>query len=225
MLEKSTISFLKLLKANNNKEWMDANRASYLSAKSNMEAFTTDLLRVLARMDNTLAPLQAKDCTFRMNRDIRFSQNKAPYKTNMACYVARGGKKSPFAGYYCHFEPGQSFFASGVWMPMPDVLKKVRQEIDYSFGDFKKILIGKNFRETFGDLDRSEGFVLSRPPKGYETENPAIEYLKLKSFIISTPLDEKLLTSSGLVDYVAGLCKIARPFVDFLNTAIGEEEG
>jgi uncharacterized protein (TIGR02453 family) len=225
MFQKSTVSFLKMLKANNTKEWMDANRANYLSAKSNVEAFTTDLLKVLADTDTSLAPLQAKDCTFRINRDIRFSQNKAPYKTNMSCYIARGGKKSPFAGYYCHIEPGQSFFASGVWMPMPDVLKKVRQEIDYSFGDFKKILQGKKFRETFGDLDRSEGFALSRPPKGYEADNPAIEYLKLKSFIVSTPLDEKQLTAPGFVDYIAGLCKTARPFVDFLNTAIGEEEG
>ncbi|HSK12467.1 MAG TPA: DUF2461 domain-containing protein, partial [Phnomibacter sp.] len=118
MLQTTTLTFLKKLKANNNKEWMDANRDKYLGAKADLEQFTATMLAALAKLDADLAPLQVKDCVFRINRDIRFSQNKAPYKTNMSWYIARGGKKSPFAGYYCHIEPGKAFFAGGIWMPM-----------------------------------------------------------------------------------------------------------
>lgn len=224
MLHKNTLLFLKGLKANNHKDWMDANRQDYLAAKEDFEKFTAAMLLVLGKDNPDIAVLKAKDCTFRINRDIRFSQNKAPYKSNMGWYIARGGKKSPFAGFYCHIEPGQSFFAGGIWMPMPDVLKQVRQEIDYNYPDFRKIITQKKFKETFGDLDRSEGFALSRPPKGYEADNPAVDYLKLKSFIVSTPLDEKQLTAPGFVEYVAGLCTTARPFIDFLNMAVENPE-
>ena len=99
MLQPATLSFLKKLKINNTKEWMDANRSAYLAAKEDFEQFTGAMLHELGKSHPELSPLQVKDCTFRINRDIRFSQNKAPYKTNMGWYIARGGKKSPFAGY------------------------------------------------------------------------------------------------------------------------------
>ena len=224
MLQKATLSFLKNLKANNTKEWMDANRTDYLSAKEDFEKFAEVMIPILGKSDPDIAQLKAKDCIFRINRDIRFSQNKAPYKTNMGWYIAKGGKKSPFAGYYCHIEPGQCFLAGGIWMPMPDVLKKVRQEIDYNFDAFKKIVSHKKFKSTFGDLDRSEGYVLSRPPKGYDENNPAIEYLKLKSFIAYVPIDDKLTTDKGLLKHVTTLCETLAPLIGFLNTAIGEAD-
>ncbi len=223
MLHPDSLKFLVNLKANNSKEWMDANRGAYLAAKADFENFTADMLQVLGKTDPEIAPLQVKDCTFRLNRDIRFSNNKAPYKTNMGWYIVRGGKKSPFAGYYCHIEPGHCFFAGGLWMPMPEVLKQVRQEIDYNFDAFQKILQNKKFKSTFGNFDRSNGMALSRPPKGYEPGNPAIEYLKLKSFVVTTPVDDSLLTNKGLVKHIAGLCETLKPLVDFLNEGLVTE--
>jgi len=220
MLQTATINFLKKLKANNHKEWMDANRETYLNAKTDFEAFTAALLQAVAKNDPSIAHLQPKDCTFRINRDVRFSKNKDPYKTNMACYITRGGKKGSFAGYYCHVEPGKSFMAGGIWMPEPDILKKLRQEIDYNFNDFKKIVNSKKFAATFGDLERSEGVVLSRPPKGYEADNPAIEYLKMKSFIATVPLEDAMLTDKGLVKHLTGLFTNLKPFIDFLNMGV-----
>jgi uncharacterized protein (TIGR02453 family) len=222
MLEKTTISFLKKLKANNEKVWMDSNRNEYLDAKTDFENFTGNLLNAVAKTDTSIAHLQAKDCTFRINRDVRFSKNKAPYKTNMACYVTKGGKKGNFAGYYCHIEPGQSFIAGGIWMPEPNLLRKIRQEIDYNFNDFKKIINAKKFKESFPDLDRSEGMVLSRPPKGYDENNPAIEYLKMKSFIATVKLDDKLLTDKNMIKHVSSLFAILKPFIDFLNMSVEE---
>ena len=223
MLQTTTLTFLKKLKANNHKDWMDANRESYLAAKADFEDFTGALLKEVAKNDPSIAHLQPKDCTFRINRDVRFSKNKDPYKTNMACYMTKGGKKASFAGYYCHVEPGKSFMAGGIWMPEAVVLKKLRQEIDYNFDDFKKIVTGKKFTDTFGDLERSEGVVLSRPPKGYEVDNPAIEYLKMKSFIATVPLDDKMLADKGLVKHLSALFAQLKPFIDFLN--MGVEEG
>jgi uncharacterized protein (TIGR02453 family) len=223
MLQTATLNFLKKLKANNKKEWMDANRDAYLDAKADFEAFTGALLLAVAKNDPSIAHLQAKDCTFRINRDVRFSKNKDPYKTNMACYITRGGKKGAFAGYYCHVEPGKAFMAGGIWMPEAPVLKKLCQEIDYNFNDFKKIVNSKKFNATFGDLDRSEGVALSRPPKGYDVENPAIEYLKMKSFIATVPLDDNMLTDKGLVKHLAALFTTLKPFIDFLNMGVEEE--
>jgi len=220
MLQTATINFLKKLKANNHKDWMDANRDAYLDAKADFETFTAALLQAVAKNDPSIAHLQPKDCTFRINRDVRFSKNKDPYKTNMACYITKGGKKASFAGYYCHVEPGKSFMAGGIWMPEAAVLKKLRQEIDYNFDDFKKIVKAKKFAAFFGDLERGDGVALSRPPKGYEVDNPAIEYLKLKSFIFSTPLEDKMLTDKGLVKHLAGLFSTLKPFIDFLNMGV-----
>lgn len=203
---------------------MDSHKDIYLAAKEDFEAFTGSLLKEVSKHDPTIAHLHPKDCTFRINRDIRFSKNKAPYKTNMACYITKGGKKAFLAGYYFHAEPGKSFMAGGIWMPEAPLLKKLRQEIDYNFEDFKKIVEGKKFVATFGDLERSEGVVLSRPPKGYEADNPAIEYLKMKSFIATVPVADNMLTDKGLVKLLSGHFAQLKPFIDFLNMAV-EGEG
>lgn len=224
MLQPASLTFLKKLKANNAKEWMDANRDAYMNAKADFEVFTAALLQEVAKIDATIAHLQPRDCTFRINRDVRFSKNKDPYKTNMACYISKGGKKSSFAGYYCHVEPGKSFMAGGIWMPEAGVLKKLRQEIDYNFAAFQKIVTGKKLVSTFGDLERTDGVVLSRPPKGYEADNPGIEYLKMKSFIATVSLDDKMLTDKKLVKHLAGLFAQLKPFIDFLNVGVDMDE-
>ncbi|MCU0376149.1 MAG: DUF2461 domain-containing protein [Chitinophagaceae bacterium] len=214
---------MKALKANNDKAWMDANRQAYLAAKADFELFAAGLLTGMQAVDPDLAGLQVKDCTFRINRDIRFSANKAPYKTNMAFYLAKGGKKTVNAGYYCHVEPGGCFVAGGMWMPMPPELKKVRQEIDYNFADFKKILTEKGFKKQFGGLQMSSETQLTRPPKGYEADNEAIEFIRLKSFIASMPLEDAVFTGKNAVETVLGTFKLVLPLVKFLNLAIQED--
>lgn len=221
MLQPSTIKFLKELKKNNHREWFETNRKNYEEAKADFEGFVAKVLEQLSQSDETIAHLKPKECVFRINRDVRFSKDKSPYKTNMAMYISKGGKKTSDAGYYFHCEPGAAFLAGGVWMPMAPELKKIRQEIDYNFDDFQGILSAKKFKQTFGDLDRSEGFALTRPPKGYDDENPAIEYLKLKSFIASTKIAEDDLTSKDLVKKVVEHFKVMKPFVDFLNHGLG----
>ena len=222
MLSLSTIKFLKDLKKNNNKPWFDKNRKEYEKAKADFSRFIQQVIDQLAKKDPSIKSLVAKDCMFRINRDIRFSKDKSPYKTNMGAYINRGGKKSLYAGYYFHCEPGQSFAGGGLWMPMPSELNKVRQEIDYNFAAFKKIISSKKFKSVYTDLSRDPEYVLTRLPKGYEADNPATEYLKLKSFVAMTSLKDTDLTSKDLVKKTVAAFETLQPVINFINQSLTE---
>ena len=118
MFQPSTLKFLRDLKKNNNKPWFDAHRNQYEDARNDFENFIGAVLEKLGKKDDTIRDLKPKQCMFRINRDIRFSKDKSPYKTNFGASIDRGGKKSIFAGYYLHLEPGKSFVGGGLWMPM-----------------------------------------------------------------------------------------------------------
>lgn len=179
------------------------------------------ILAQAGQFDQDIAVLSYKDCIFRINRDVRFSKNKDPYKNNMAAYFVKGGKKSWLAGYYFHCEPGgKSFIGGGLYGGEPDQIKKVRQEIDYNWEEFKGILQNKKFKQTFGDLSREEGMSLIREPKGYEKDNPAIDYIKLKNFIVSVPVTDEELTDKKIIKKIITCFATMQPMLQFLNRAI-----
>ena len=221
MLQAATLKFLRDLKKNNSKPWFDAHRPAYEAAKADFARFIQTVINQHARADKTIESLQAKDCMFRINRDVRFSKDKSPYKTNFGAFINRGGKKSIFAGYYFHCEPGQSFVGGGLYMPQPAELARVRQEIDYNFEAFSKIVKGKKFKSVYGDLSRDAEYSLSRVPKGYEADHPAASYLKLKSLVALLPLDDKTIGSKGLVKTTTGAFEALRPLIEFVNESIG----
>lgn len=218
MLHPATIKFLKDLKKNNNKPWFDKNRKFYEAAKADFASFIQQVIDQHSRKDSTIKNLLAKDCMFRINRDIRFSRDKSPYKTNFGASINKAGRKAMnAAGYYFHLEPGGSFMGGGLYMPMPEELKKVRQEIDYNFAAFQKIVGAKKFKSIYGDLDKSKEFLLSRLPRGYEPGNPAEEYLRLKSYIAMTPISDKDLSSKDLVKKTVAAFDALYSFVEFIN--------
>ncbi|MEN9571725.1 MAG: hypothetical protein RL172_2956 [Bacteroidota bacterium] len=218
MLQPSTLNFLKNLKKNNNKAWFDANRKSYEAAKADFAGLTTAIIEATSKFDASTSNLIAKDCLFRINRDVRFSKDKSPYKTNMGAYINPGGKKSDTPGYYLQCEPGQNFAAGGLYTPMPAVLARVRQELDYNFEEWNKIICSKAFKKYFTAVDGID--VLSRPPKGYTEDNPAIEFLKMKSYIASRPFTDADMVSKTLVKNVASTFEAMKPMIDFLNHAM-----
>ena len=220
MLQPTTLTFLRNLKKNNSKPWFDQNRKKYEEAKKDFAGFVQSVIDSHGKKDKTISHLLAKDCMFRINRDIRFSKDKSPYKTNMGAYINRGGKKSPFGGYYFHCEPGGAFTGGGLWMPMPPELGKVRQEIDYNLDEFKKIIGSKKFKSMYKGLDKSDEFVLSRVPKGYEPDNPAAEFLKLKSYIALVSFSDKDLTSPTLKKKTLAAFEALQPLITFLNRSI-----
>jgi uncharacterized protein (TIGR02453 family) len=221
MLAKSSLQFLQQLEKNNSKEWFDKNRKAYEDCKVDFAALVDAVIKETAKKDASIAHLSAKECIFRINRDVRFSKNKAPYKTNMGASINSGGKKALTAGYYFHFEPGgKSFVGGGLYMAEPDKMKKIRQEIDYNWPEFKKLLSNKAFKQQYGDLDKSEGMSLVREPKGYEKDNPAIEYIKLKSWIAISPIADKELTEKTLVKTIVKAFEALQPIIVFLNRAL-----
>jgi uncharacterized protein (TIGR02453 family) len=219
MLHPSTLQFLKNLKKNNNKAWFEKNRKLYDIAKSDFIQLVESVIAATAKFDNPIGALHAKDCIFRINRDVRFSKDKSPYKSNMGASITPGGKKVNAPGYYFHCEPGQSFAAGGLYMPEPASLVKIRQELDYNFEEWKKIINNKTFKKYFAK--GVEGFdVLSRPPKGYTVDNPAIDFLKMKSFIVSRPLSDKILTDKNLVKEIAKTFEAIKPMISYLNKSL-----
>jgi uncharacterized protein (TIGR02453 family) len=217
MFEQSTLRFLRQLKRNNNKSWFDAHRTEYEEARNDFENFVQSVLDKHARRDTDLKELTAKKCMFRINRDVRFSKDKAPYKTNFGASMQKGGKKSGFAGYYFQLEPGKSFLGGGLWMPQPDALKKVRQEIDYCFDEFKKIIHSKKFKGFFGELYTGDGVKLSKIPQGFEKDDPAAEYLKFKSWLVLTDINDATLRSKNLVKSTVDSFCALQPLIKFLN--------
>ncbi|HRP31740.1 MAG TPA: DUF2461 domain-containing protein, partial [Agriterribacter sp.] len=181
MIQPATVQFLKKLARNNNKPWFDLHKKEYNAARNNFEDFVQQVIDCFGKFDPAVASLVAKQCLFRINRDIRFSKNKLPYKQNFGADINRGGKRSIYAGYYFHLEPGRSFAGGGIWMPMPAETQKIRQEIDYCWAEFKKIINTGSFIKHYGNLDNEPAISLVNVPKGYTKENPAAQYLKLKS--------------------------------------------
>ena len=223
MLEPQTIKFLRSLKKNNHKTWFDAHREQYEAARIDFSNFIQLIIDDLQRTDTTITGLTSKDCLFRINRDIRFSKDKTPYKANFGASIKRGGKKSFYAGYYFHCEPGQSFIGGGLWMPEAADLKKLRQEIDYNWEEFQEILKEKNFKKTYRDVFKNETVSLSTMPKGYEKDHPAAGYLKLKSLIAETTVKDEELIMSSLHKKTVSAFRALQPLLNFINRSLETE--
>jgi len=219
MIQSSTLDFLRKLKKNNNRDWFEKNREKYEAAKSDIENNTAELLISLRSFDKRIPDdLEAKKCVFRIYRDVRFSKDKRPYKDNMGAHIQPGGKKAHGCGYYMHVEAGGAFLAGGIWQPEAPELAKIRQEIDYNFAEFKKIIHGKSFKKYFGELGTEDK--LAREPKGYAKDHPAIEYLKLKSFVVAAELSDREITSKDFQKKAKEIFKAMLPLNLFLQRAL-----
>lgn len=220
MLQPSTLTYIKNLTKNNNKAWFEENRTLFDAAKEDFDKLVKDIIAALGKIDPDIAPLEAKNCIFRQYRDVRFSKDKTPYKHHMGASFDRGGKKSGFSGYYLHLEPGnKSMAGGGIWMPEAGALKKIRQEIDYNFDEFSGIINNKDFKSVFGQLEEGE-YKLSREPKGYEKDNPAIEYLKLKSLVAIRTLTDEDLVLQDLQAKILKAFTALMPVIKFINRAL-----
>ncbi len=217
MLQEKSLSFIKSLAKNNNKAWFDKHRDEYQACKEDFEEFVSALIGHMAKSEPEFAELKAKDAIFRIFRDVRFSKDKTPYKAHLSAGLSKGGKKFAGAGYYIHIEPGKSMAGGGLWMPETPLLKAVRQEIDYNFKEFKQIISKAAFKKLFGDI---EGERLKTLPQGYSADNPAAEYLKMKSFVASHKFGDVDLTSKNLVKKVGDVFATMKPFIDFMNRGL-----
>ena len=213
------LKFLKAIAKNNNREWFEKNKPSYLKIKTEFDDFLESLHKELVMFDESLVGLNPRKLGFRIYRDVRFSKDKSPYKINMGAGFSAGGKMMQEPGYYVHLQPNnQSFLAGGFYMPDVEKLSKIRQEIDYTSTGFGKILSDKKFKKTFpkglDDFDK-----LKTAPKGYPKDHPQLDWLKHKSFIVSHPFTDKEVTDKKFVKKVAECCKTLKPLNDFLKNS------
>jgi len=219
MLQAPTLKFLKSLAKNNDKVWFDEHKSEYQQAKEDYESVVQQILDGLSKQDPAIAGLQVKDCTFRIYKDVRFSKDKTPYKTNMGAGFSPNGKLVQEPGYYLHIEPGnKSFVAGGIYMPDAPNLSKIRQEIDYNGDKLEKIMKDKKFKKWFKDLDTIDK--LKTMPKGYSADNPRIELLKHKSYIVSYPFTDTQVKDKKFLKNIIEVMKAIRPLNEFLKEAI-----
>jgi len=213
----AVLQFLRGLKENNTKEWFNDHRSDYEKAKEQMLFFTDLIIQEVRRFDSNIPAISAKDCLFRIFRDVRFSKDKSPYKTNMGSFIAPGGRKSELAGYYVHFEPGGSFIGGGVWCPEPNVLKSIRQEIYESPDSFREVLDDVDFKSLFPEI---MGERLKTAPKGFDKEFEHLDLLRYKSYAFGCSLSDEEVLGEDLVDRVVDSFRQLSHMNNYLNDAI-----
>ncbi|MEQ6118876.1 DUF2461 domain-containing protein [Reichenbachiella sp. MALMAid0571] len=212
-----TLKFLSELNSNNTKEWFDANRKTYQARRSDFLELVDNIINDIAQFDESLAGVESKNCAFRINRDIRFSNDKTPYKTNFGALMGNMGKKSEGTGYYIHIKPQNSFVGGGIYMPAAEKLAAIRQEIDYNPEGLKQLIESEDFKSTFVDI---KGDTLKTAPKGYPKDHPNIELLRFKSFYVIKNYSDKELVSGGFYKDAIETYKKAKKFNDYLNHAL-----
>lgn len=217
MLDKNIFIFLKELKKNNNKEWFDQNRKRYQDLRLNFIDFVSLMIFELSKIDPSVKNIEAKASIFRINRDIRFSADKSPYKSNMGAFITPGGKKSGLPGYYLHIEPGANFVAGGIHMPMPTELKAIRNTIIENPEEYKKIIEATDFIKLFKEVN---GDKLKTAPKGFPKEDPNINLIKLKSYTVVHKFDEKTLSTENALKELMKVFSAMKEFNLFLKSAI-----
>ena len=204
-MNQEILSYLKELAANNNRPWFQENKPRYEVLRQAFIDEVQQLINRIALFDSEIAGLEAKNCLFRIYRDIRFSPDKTPYKRHFSAYIARGGRSSEWGGYYFHLEPGNCHLAGGIWCPSPKLLKRLRQDI-YDHID--------EFAET-----------LKRMPAGFPTDFPYEEVLRHKDFCVSTTLPDEFFFAEDWVEQTAKLLEKLLPFNRFLNYTLEEYYG
>ncbi len=211
--------FLRALARHNNREWFEKNKHKYLEARQEFEAVVAAMLAELARFEPGLGGVDARKLPFRIYRDVRFSKDKRPYKTNMGAGFSPNGRLVQEPGYYLHLEPGdKSFVAGGIYQPDAGNLAKIRQEIDYNPGPLVKVFASRSFRKYADDFDAWDR--LKTTPKGYPKDHPHIEWLRNRSFTVSVPLTDEQVTGRKFIGTAIAACREIAPLNVYFREAI-----
>jgi uncharacterized protein (TIGR02453 family) len=215
---RDTLEFLRDLRANNDRAWFEQNRRRYDIARGHYEAFITDLIAQFSAFED-LDSISADQCIYRIYRDVRFSPDKTPYKTNLGAVIGKGGRKTIGRTYYIQIGPeGESMIAAGLYMPSKEELEKMRRSIADDSSKLRKILNKRDFKRYFNGL---EGEMLKTAPQGYRKDHPDIDLLRHKQFLASSPLSEAQVLSPDLVDYVVGGFKALKPLETYIHEVLG----
>lgn len=222
-MNEDTLLFLKDLANNNNREWFAENRSRYDCARQDVMELTEHLIEKIGEFDEEVKYLEAKDCLFRIYRDIRFREDKSPYKRHFGTYIAKnGGHRSKYSGYYIHIEPEGSMLAGGIWCPDSAGIKKLRDIIDTEHETLREILNEKKFAKFFGNDLVKTADALKTVPRGYPKDHPAAEWLKLKNILVECPIKDSMVNSEKFEDFIVEGCRVLYRFNHWCNEVFFE---
>lgn len=212
-------TFLGKLAKNNNREWFEKNKESYLEIKESFEEFAAEIYEALSHFDPSLLGQDPRKLVFRIYRDVRFSKDKRPYKKFLSAGFSAQGKGTGAPGYYLQLEPGnKSFICAGLYGPASDALAKIRQEIDYNGGALAKLLSDKKFNKYYDGF--WEGDPLKTAPKGFAKDHPHIEWLRLRHYVIMHSFADAEVRDQRFLKILIEVMKTGKPLNDFLKHAL-----
>ncbi len=211
------LEFLTDLSANNNRDWYNTNKKRYEESREKVLFLTDVLINEIRNFDPEIPALAPKDCVFRIFRDVRFSHDKRPYKTNFGAFIAKGGRKSMHAGYYFHIDPEGSFAGGGVYMPPAEPLKAIREYLVENGEEFLDIIQDKNFRKIYPEMMDDK---LKTTPKGFPKDHQFIDLLRYKSFVFSKQFTSSQVSANNYIEHLVQSFKTLQPVNQFLNEAL-----
>lgn len=217
---KSIISFLRSLRAHNDRIWFNEHKERYLKVKGQVEELTAKLIAGVSEFDPEASGLRPSDCLYRIYRDTRFSADKTPYKTHIGIYINPPfGKKSPRCGYYLHIEPDNTLVAGGCWCPQGEMLKRIRQDIYDNCEEYLEIIDSEGFRKYYDGVGED---LLKTAPKGFPKDWEHIDLLKPRDFTAYSRLTKEDLEAKDMMERILVRMKAVKPLNDFFNFTIDE---
>jgi uncharacterized protein (TIGR02453 family) len=213
------VTFLAGLKAHNRKSWFESHRAEYEALRAEFEELVQEIILRVARFEPEVGDVTPRECIYRIYRDVRFAKDKSPYKTNFGAGIGPAGKKGGNESYYFHVDAGgKVVVAGGAYMPDSQQLLRIRRAIADDTRRFEAIVAAPGFKRHFGGLNDEEK--LSRPPRGFDCEHPAMEWLKLKRYVAWSERPLSQAGAKSLAAYVADECKALHPLAAWLRKAL-----
>lgn len=211
------VQFLKELSENNNREWFQKNKKRYDESREKVLFITDVVINEIRKFDSDIPLLEPKDCLFRIFRDVRFSNDKSPYKTNFGSFIAAGGRKSIHAGYYFHIEPDGSFIGGGIYMPAAGPLKAIREYIAENGEEFSDLINNAKFKKVYPEMMDDK---LKTAPKGFSPDHEFIDLLRYKSFAFSRKLSQTEILADTYIEQLVHSFRMLQPVNRFLNDAL-----
>lgn len=215
------LEFLKQLAVNNNREWFQDHKETYLSVQEDFEELLAAVIARISLFDDSVSHVQPHDCTYRIYRDIRFSSDKSPYKTHIGGYINARGKKSNHCGYYLHLEPGNCMLAGGSWCMPPFMLKAVRQSVYDNIDEYRAIVEDREFKQYFPIIGETH---LKTVPKGFPKDFPYADYLKCKDYTVTCAVPDSFYDNPDFLDEIEKIFRQLKRFADFTNYTIDDLE-
>ena len=211
-IPKSAFSFLKSLKKNNNREWMQENKKEYLANEKSLKSFYSTIESNLNKVDEI-----SKLKVFRINRDLRFSKDKTPYNVHRSASFSRAGLHRR-GGYYLRLEPGKSMMAGGFFSPEPSDLLRIRREFEMDATEIRKILNEKNFNKAFGGFNQE--YAVKTAPRNFDKEDPNIDLIKLKSYFVVHHFTDDEVFSENFEENLTYHFLLLRPYFDYMSEVL-----